>query len=161
MKTVIIGPSGSGKSFITEGMKGNVLNVDDFVSELYKTDDLIEHFMFTLPLNKAVNDDATINKGRLLSILLENPEARKRLEDFLFIKILDKVNIMENSCSDIFVDGLMPRFVAHFDRVIYIEMRDEDRLKNLVKRGISEERAKKLIDLQRGMFHTLLVEDLR
>ena len=164
MITAIIGPTGAGKTTIM-GMldKTNistVIVVDDLVRELYERKDVKDYFSKNPFLSLSIKNDK-IDRSVLIKILMQYYNVKTMLEDYLMNTfIVPKLKVARDYNENLLIDGLSRRYLSYVDQVIYVEMREEDRLKNLQKRGVALERAHQLISLQEGMFNSILPEKM-
>ena len=166
MITAIIGPAGSGKTTILKHISYGrnktqcmVLEADAIVADAYSTTEVTDFLMSTPPLNKAYYGNK-INKKVMLNLLMADHSLKEKFQNFLFdTYFLPTIVSCREADMDLIVDGIMPEFLPYFDQVIYVEMRESDRLSNLAKRKVSPSTADKLVKLQEGMFPSILGEE--
>jgi dephospho-CoA kinase len=160
MITAVIGPAGSGKTTFLGDYKNDayrrVISADEVVSDAYNDPDVVDFILDNPPLNKAYYGNK-INKNMILNLIIADVHLKEKLENFFFEHFfLPEINKARESKTNLIIDGIMPRFLPHFDQVVYIEMREADRTNNLKKRGVLPPTAEKLIELQKGLFNPIL-----
>lgn len=154
MKIAIIGYAGVGKTTITKmlNLPGyKVIHVDEIVNELYDSENIVSEYIRS-KFPQCITDEK-INKKILGDILLKNDSTgekqREEFEDLLYKKIFFPMICDE---KDIIVDGVLPRFADDFDLVLFAYINEEERIKRLKGRGVTPERIKQIIDVQKLWF---------
>lgn len=167
MITAITGKSGSGKSFIAHLLIESkawltyttLIDMDEIVKDAYRTNiEVINTITYLLPDTWV---ESRIDRNILRKFLVDNPPLRERIEDFLFATlILPRIEETRKAeRENLIVDGVLPKYLHHFDQVIYVERRKEDRIKDLKeKRNRTDEQSKEIDILQKDMFPTMLKE---
>ncbi|AQQ69964.1 Dephospho-CoA kinase [Limihaloglobus sulfuriphilus] len=151
----ITGGIGSGKSFVAAlfaELGCGVIDADRIVSDLYKSGqlnaDLVKLFG-----TEAVNDDKSINRKHIASVVFEKPEKLKQLNALVHplviseSKRLSSLLSKDNSVKAVIFDVpllLETGMDSMCDFLVYVETPLRLRLERLKKRGIkSEEQLKK------------------
>lgn len=162
MITAITGKSGSGKSYIASKFDNKIIFMDIEVRDAYKLNEKVIDKVKTLFVGNAkqVLEEGYITfcKKTLCELFILYPVARTRLEDFLFTElIMPHIEKARISNENLIVDGVLPKYLHNFDQVIYVERREEDRIKDLKeKRNRTDEQIKEIDILQEGMFPKML-----
>jgi dephospho-CoA kinase len=68
------------------------------------------------------------------------------------------INEFREQNKDLIVDGLMPWHKHLVDQIVLIRMNKEDRMNNLLKRGLSSERIDKILQLQSHVTYAIAIE---
>ena len=163
MKCAIIGKIGSGKTTfcqILDKADKVVICADDFVNEFYGSNEGIEYVRSYFP--EAVFYCGTleyIDKEILTVLLLKNKEKRKKFEDGIAKILMKEVKRQEKLYGDIYVDGVLPKFIKEFDQVLYIERKRKDRMRDVTRnRKVMKEQFLKIEKLQKRMFPSFFEE---
>jgi len=169
VKLAIVGPAGSGKSTFTKWLEDCIpydaiscediyfFNCDEWIQSIYdacanmRYDPIIVYLTKVCPQCMKHKFPLTkIDKEILGTFLTNHLKERKHLEDLLFQDIKTYIE----SCENIVVDGLLPRFLKKikFDYILYVHTDKKERVKRLKNRGVSSKRIKEIASMQKDMF---------
>ena len=165
MKIAIVGPSGSGKSYLAQmlsSLRKPVVHCDEEVEAIYRSFSALSFFANSPVLSKAlVIPDGEFKKidKTLLLPLLKNKRLRRKVEDFVYAKLIEKIDRLLVDNPVVYVDGVLPRFLKDFDQVIYVEAPYHLREQRLMRRGYSLEKIYSLVKMQRKLFPNLFFKE--
>ena len=152
MITAIIGKAGSGKSTISKLLSGNYdmyVEADSVVASAYKDDSTKVWFKNHEILNKAILNDC-IDKSVLIKILIQSPYSKYDLENYLYNRyLLPIIHKCRDENKSLLVDGIVSRLTKSFDQIISVEVTEDIRKENLLKRGVSLSRIDEIMELQK------------
>lgn len=144
------------------------LNCDEWVNEIYGDmyGDIIKYIAFVCPSaivkiqypsGFQIKKYDAIDKKILGEYLLTHDKERTHLEDLICDSMKDHIDNHNN----IIVDGLLPRFLKKFkfDYVLYVHTDEKERIKRLKGRGVAPKRIKEIMNVQKKMFRSPLIEE--
>ena len=160
LKVAVTGGAGSGKSTVCKRLKelgAYLISSDELARQVVVPGSLglkqiVAHFGETV-----LNPDKTLNRHALRSIMISDPESRKRLESLIHPEILKQMNLeiekAEHTSHPIIVIEVPLLFegeLAHlFDHVVMVAADSQQKIDRLMERDrVSETDAQHLIDIQ-------------
>lgn len=139
IKIALIGKVAAGKSTVLDTFKNygaDIINCDDIIAELYKNEEisLCIARLFKLNFTKCVD------KKELRQYLVNNPKDIKKLQNFIYPKVIDKVNyVFKHSKSKMIVCEAPMLFEAKmddmFDEIIAVDIEEKVQLERLLERN--------------------------
>ena len=138
LKVALVGNIASGKSAVEAILKKNGYSVLD-------TDKVCHNLLGELPqvaeefVKYDVFEDGKISREKLGTLVFNNPDLRKKLENILYPTLREKINEFFNSSDDLMFVAIPLFFEAEmtdlFDKILFIYADDKIRLKRLIKRN--------------------------
>ena len=145
-----------GKTLVTKFFeeRGAVrIDCDQIVANLYKEDKELINEITEQFGTEILNEDKTIDKKKLGQIVWHNEQKRLELDEIVHPKVFEKINYYVYDKEDIVVVEI-PLLVESgmnewFDKIIVVEISDEEQLKRTMKKyNLTEEEAKERINTQ-------------
>lgn len=161
---------------INVGLTGGIATGKSLVSKFFKElgayiidYDVVSHEVITPKRNawkrivdqfgeEILNDDLTINRGRLGEVVFNDPKKRKKLEEIVhpevFIDVKKKVNAIKNEDPGaVIIQDIPLLFEVNLDKtvdkVVVVYTDEKTQIKRLIERdGFDESHAKKRISSQ-------------
>ncbi len=159
LKVAITGNIASGKSqvekmLLSAGYK--VIDTDKINHYILASDyNVIKEIKSVFCDDDILDDDGNISRRKLGDVVFYSDEKRKKLEQILHKKIIEKANkfLMENSKEDFVFVSVPLLFEANmehnFDKIIFVSADEDIRLKRLMARNnFTKAKAKKRINSQ-------------
>ena len=159
LKVAITGNIASGKSqvekiLLSSGYK--VIDTDKINHYILASDyNVIKEIKSVFCDDDILDDDGNISRRKLGDVVFYSDEKRKKLEQILHKKIIEKANkfLMENSKEDFVFVSVPLLFEANmehnFDKIIFVSADEDIRLKRLMARNnFTKAKAKKRINSQ-------------
>ena len=159
LKVAITGNIASGKSqvekiLLSSGYK--VIDTDKINHYILASDyNVIKEIKSVFCYDDILDDDGNISRRKLGDVVFYSDEKRKKLEQILHKKIIEKANkfLMENSKEDFVFVSVPLLFEANmehnFDKIIFVSADEDIRLKRLMARNnFTKAKAKKRINSQ-------------
>ena len=145
----ITGPIGSGKSTVSklfEKRGYKLLDCDEIVHELYKTNDMQAKLLKIIPSLRVLNND--IDRKWLKSYLIENPNKKKQLQKIVHKEVVEYVEKeLKHSKQPVVVEAtFLFETNLHLicDKTIYVDVSKDKQIENLKSRNEDVEKALKL-----------------
>jgi dephospho-CoA kinase len=152
----LTGNVGSGKTAVTCFFKEKNIDVIDtdqiarvLTAEKAVKKTLVKHFS-----NNILLPNQTLNRKKLLQIIVENPEKKKWLENYLHPLILERMNQAIEQSKSPYVIIAVPllfegNYQSYFDRICLVHANEGLKIKRICQRdGMTPEFAKRLLDTQ-------------
>lgn len=140
----ITGSFASGKSFVSKYLQGigyNVFSCDDYVRKLYN-EPSIQHDLMRIIDNLATNEKKEFDKKRLIEIIYNDDNQRKKLESLVHPKVRDGINEFKHKYLNdnlLFVEVPLlfeTNFNSYFDYSICVYCSEETRENRARSRGV-------------------------
>ena len=145
----ITGPIGSGKSTVSklfEKRGYRILDCDEIVHELYKTNDMQSKLLKIIPSLRVLNND--IDRKWLKSYLIESPNKKKQLQKIVHKEVVEYVEKeLKHSKQPVVVEAtFLFETDLHLicDKTIYVDVSKDKQIENLKSRNEDVEKALKL-----------------
>lgn len=160
---VFAGPAGGGKSTLSKQIskmlpgKTILISIDDYVSDLYISNQFINHLLRYLFGNVYIESNKkNINKDYLLDMFLEYPDKFKLIRQYIDHELCKKLKYCRANYDNIIVDCSnwfdfyeCSNELKDIAQVIWVEADDNERFNKLAFRIASAEKAKKIFKLQK------------
>ena len=145
----ITGPIGSGKSTVSklfEKRGYKLLDCDEIVHELYKTNEMQSKLLKIIPSLRVLNND--IDRKWLKSYLIENPNKKKQLQKIVHKEVVEYVEKeLKHSKQPVIVEATFlfeTDLYLLCDKTIYVDVSKDKQIENLKSRNEDVEKALKL-----------------
>ena len=139
LKIALIGKVAAGKTTVLETFKSygaDIICCDDLIAELYSTKEIANEIarLFSLKFTNSVD------KKELRQYLLKNPKDIKKLQNYIYPIVIEKVNyVFKHSKAKLIVCEAPLLFEAKmedmFDEIIAVDIDEEIQLKRLLERN--------------------------
>jgi len=152
----LTGNVGSGKTLVMLFFKEkhiDVIDTDQIAHELTSEDEIkaniAKHFSNIILLS-----NQTLNRKKLLQIIIDDPEKKKWLEHYLHPLILDRMNQAIERSKSPYVIVAVPllfegNYQTYFDRICLIHANERLKINRICQRdGVTPEFAKRLLKTQ-------------
>ncbi len=168
LKVGLTGSIATGKSTVEKIFKKlgiPVIDADEIVHQLLKRRDIKEKIVNLL--GDVLDKNGEIDRKKVAEIIFSNPEKRKQLEQIIhpevFKYIQDWLKAQEKNKNKIAIVSV-PLMIEtgsykNYDKIIVVYAPEEIQLKRLIKKGMSEEEARKRINAQMSIDEKLKYAD--
>jgi len=152
----LTGNIGSGKTLVMLFFKEkqiDIIDTDQIARELTSEDEIkaniVKHFS-----NIILLPNQTLNRKKLLQIIVDDPEKKKWLEHYLHPLILDRMNQAIKRSKSAYVIIAIPllfegNYQSYFDKICLIHANEQLKINRICQRdGVTPEFAKQLLKKQ-------------
>ena len=157
MKVGLTGGIGAGKSTVADlfsKLGAVVIRSDELARQVIEPNTPGFQKVLSRFGNQILQENGSIDRNKLAQIVFNDPIALKDLEDIIHPLVRSKTNeIMDSQTQETILVNEVPLLLEKnmgnlFDFLVVVISSEKNRLSRLIKRGISQEEAKKRMKLQ-------------
>ena len=157
MKVGLTGGIGAGKSTVADmfsKLGAVVIRSDELARQVIEPNTPGYQKVLSRFGNQILQDNGSIDRHKLAQIVFNDPKALKELEEIIHPLVRNKTNdLIDSQTQETIVVNEVPLLLEKkmenlFDFLVVVVSSEKNRINRLLKRGISEEEAKKRMKLQ-------------